>query len=129
MESISQNDINFLLVLNASEESILSELALEFRRWNCDTDVILQRLKELIKDETIGISRREGSTFGDLPMSEAIEAIKTWNFVQESSLMMFLTEAGKTRWKTYDWGISTKRAKYLMFTIGPVGPERFTENT
>ena len=49
---------------------------------------------------------------------KALETITTWEFIQSSMLILFLTDKGWERWNsdTYDWGISQEREKHLVFS-------------
>ncbi|MGI1679261.1 MAG: hypothetical protein K6L75_11045 [Cellvibrionaceae bacterium] len=116
MESISSNDIQFLVALNASEESRLQELYYEFEKWSCDKVLVLDKLRELIQDGTMLISKPVNDTFSDLTEKQSLAAVQKWEQLNTTELMLYLTEAGFARWESDDWGISTKRARHLMYS-------------
>ena len=116
MESISEQDINYLIALTASEESKLIEIQWEFEKWDCDKEVVLALLKKLIADATILLSKPVGDTFNDLDKEQSLSVCETWKSLQRNDLILFFTNLGDDRWKTDDWGITTKRARHLMFS-------------
>tara|TARA_B100000446_G_scaffold39961_1_gene35605 strand:+ start:7472 stop:7855 length:384 start_codon:yes stop_codon:yes gene_type:complete len=117
MESISHQDIHFLIALSASEESILQEIVWEFERWECQKEDVLVILNSLVKDGTVLLCKPiANSDFLDLTKEETLQAISTWDGLFRKDLMLFLTESGEKRWEVDDWGISTKRARHLMFS-------------
>lgn len=116
MESISHQDIHFLIALSASEGALLQEIIWEFERWKCQKEDVLVILKNLVKDGTVSLCKPiANSDFSDLTLEETLQAIATWDRLKRIDLMLFLTESGQNRWEIDDWGISTKRAHHLMF--------------
>jgi len=116
MESISQQDIQFLVALMASEESILNEIVWEFEKWDCQKEDVLSIFKDLVQNGTILLYEPVGGDCSDLTKEEALEAIGTWNDLSRKDLFLFLTDSGEKRWEMDDWGISTERARHLMFS-------------
>jgi hypothetical protein len=116
MESISEQDISYLIALTASEESKLIEIQWEFEKWECDKTLVLERLKQLIVDGTILLSKPVGDSFNDLNKEQSLLACAAWKSLQRNDLILFLTSYGNKRWETDDWSITTTRAKHLMFS-------------
>jgi hypothetical protein len=118
MEAITEKEIEFLLFVNASEESYLKEVTLDIGSWDCNKSVVVKLLRNLIQQELVGLGKLNLKDFVDVQKKEALESITSWECMQTSMLTMFLTENGWERWnsKTYDWGISPEREKQLMFS-------------
>ncbi|WP_444926779.1 hypothetical protein ACJJI4_01270 [Microbulbifer sp. TRSA002] len=116
MEIITEQDAFFLVALSASEESSLIELRWEFEKWDHSSIEVTTIIESLIKDGTILLSEREGESFSDYSVNDSLAIAVTWSKSESWNIILFLTEAGDQRWKTDDWGITTKRAKHLMFS-------------
>jgi hypothetical protein len=118
METITEKEIEFLLFVNASEESYLKEITLDFERWDCDKSVIVEKLRYLIQQELFGLGELTLKDLVDMEKDKALETINTWEFIQSSMLILFLNDKGWERWNsdTYDWGISPEREKLLVFS-------------
>ena len=116
MESISEQDISYLIALTASEESKLIEIQWEFEKWDCDKVFVLTLLKKLIVDGTILLSKTVSDKLNDLDKEQSLVVCATWESLQRNDLILFFTKSGNERWETDDWGITTKRAKHLMFS-------------
>ena len=117
METITKKEIEFLLFVNASEESYLKEVTLDIGSWNCDKSIVVELLRDLILKELIGLGRLTLKDFVNMKKEEAIKTISTWEDIQTSMLTLYLTANGWERWnsETYDWGISPEREKHLVF--------------
>jgi hypothetical protein len=118
MDTITKKEIEFLLYVNASEESYLKDVTLDIGSWNCDKSIVIEILKDLIHQELIGLGRLILKDFVDLQKEMALEIITSWEIMQSSMLILFLTESGWERYNsnTYDWGISPEREKQLVFS-------------
>jgi hypothetical protein len=116
MEKISEQDIQFLIALAASEEAMLVEIVWEFEKWECGNEVVLKLLSGLIEDETILIYRHEAGETFDYSKSESLSLVSDWSSLDRKDHMLYLTDKGGKRWEMDDWGITTKRARHLMFT-------------
>ncbi len=118
MKTINEKEIEFLLFVNASEESYLEEITLDFERWDCDKSLVVEKLSYLIRQELFGLGELTSKYFADMEKDKAMETITTRDFVQSSRLILFLTDKGWERWNsdTYDWGISPEREEQLVFS-------------
>jgi hypothetical protein len=118
MDTITKKEIEFLLYVNASEESYLKDVTLDIGSWNCDKSIVIEILRDLIHQELIGLGRLILKDFVDLQKEMALEIITSWEIMQSSMLILFLTESGWERYNsnTYDWGISPEREKQLVFS-------------
>jgi hypothetical protein len=116
MEELTSNDVHFLVALLASEEAQVSELKSDFEQWNIEKIQVQDVLVELVSDGTVGVTILEKEVFNDLDKNESLNLIKGWEHFIHSSYQLFLTDYGYKRWETDDWGITTKRAKHLMFS-------------
>jgi hypothetical protein len=114
MESLSTQDIHYLMALNASEESDLIEVARDFERWVCEKSEVLSILRGLIEDDTILVSKLVDMELEDLEKPEALALTNAWDRIRRNDLVLCLSESGIKRWETYDWGITRERARYLM---------------
>ena len=117
MEAITEKEIEFLLFVNASEESYLKDVALDIGGWDCDKFIVIEMLRDLILKELLGLGKLTLKDFVNLKKEEALETITTWEDMQTSMLTSVLTVNGWERWNsaTYDWGISPEREKQLVF--------------
>jgi len=117
METVTEKEIEFLLFVNASEESYLKELTVDIGRWNCNKSVVVEMLRNLVQQELVGLGKLNLKDFVDLQKEEALESITSWECMQTSMLTLFLTENGWERWNsdTYDWGISPEKEEHLVF--------------
>jgi hypothetical protein len=116
METITEQDAYFLVALNASEESSVVELKWDFEKWDYGSIDVGKIIRSLISDGTILMSEREGDSYKDYSITESCEIAKKWSERESLNTIIFLTEAGESRWKSDDWGITSERAKYLMFS-------------
>lgn len=115
-ESISLNEIEFLLFTLASEESILVELHWEFEKWGCvKTDVIFS-LSKNIEAGNLLISKPTGESFTDLSIDLSVALVSNWEKLDTNDYILLLTNNGEKRWEQDDFGIATKRAQHLMFS-------------
>ncbi len=112
MEPITENDIRFLIALNASEESSLAELRLDLRRWDHTAIDVTDILRKLIRDGVILLTERRAVSFTDYSASESVDLATS----DSSDTILFLTEQGYRRWEKDDWCITTERARHLMFS-------------
>ncbi len=119
MEKITKQDAFFLIALNASEESSIVELKRDFLKWEHDSIDVAEAISVLIEDGTILFAEREGDLYKDYSIPESIEIAESWESNESWNTVLFLTESGESRWKTDDWGISTDRARHLMFSKQP----------
>lgn len=116
MEALSEQDVYFLVALSAAEESSLIELKWEFEKWDVAPEVVLHVIESLIKRGVILLSERSDVGFSDYSESESIEISKVWKDSKSWETILFLTEQGEKCWEVDDWGITTARAKHLMFS-------------
>ena len=114
MEEITENDALFLIAANASEESEVWELLDDLRRWDCSKINLSVLVAGLIEEGTVGFYSRSTDGFNDISESAAIEISR--DLERNPRPVLFLTEEGWKRWDTDDWGITTKRARHLMFS-------------
>lgn len=115
MEKLSKQDIHYLIALTASEEGMLVEIIWEFNKWSCNKDEVLEIFSSLIKDNTMLVYRLENEESIDLSKEQSLSLVSKWSELDRKDHMLYLTEDGEKRWKTDDWGITTKRARHLMF--------------
>ena len=115
-EQISQNEIDFLLFTLASEESILVELHWEFEKWGCEKNDVTTSLSKHIKNGFLLISKPNVESFYDLSIESSLEFASNWEKLNTNEYILFLTENGEKQWEKDDFGITTKRAKRLMFS-------------
>lgn len=117
MEKITEKEIEFLLFVNASEETYLKDVTLDIGSWDCDKFFVVEMLGNLIQQELVGLGKLNLKDFINLQKEEALEYIASWECMQTSMLTLFLTKNGWERWNsdTYDWGISPERKKYLFW--------------
>lgn len=117
METITKREIEFLLFVNASEESYLKDVVFDIGSWDCDKFIVIEMLRDLILKELLGLGKLTLKDFVNLKKEEALETITTWEDMQASMLTLVLTANGWERWNsaTYDWGISSEREKHLVF--------------
>lgn len=116
MEELASNELQFLVALLASEESEVNELKTEFDARGVKGDRVQAVLKGLISDGTIGVTKYQSEEFHDYEKSESLSLIENWEHFVLAQLQIFLTDEGCKRWETDDWGITTKRARSLMFS-------------
>ena len=116
MEPISKNDISYLVVVNASEESRLWELIQDFGKRGCKNEDVLEVVRGLINDGTVLLTKPRINDFEDLTVSESLTAISSWEKLETNDIALYLTEKGEERWETDDWGITSERAGHLMFS-------------
>jgi len=116
METITEQDAYFLVALNASEESSVVELKWDFEKWDIGSIEVAKIIESLISDGTILVSEREGNSYKDYSVLESNAFADSWNKTESMNTIIFLTEAGESRWETDDWGITSERAKYLVFS-------------
>lgn len=116
MEKLTLNDTHFLVALLASEEAPVSELCSDFQHWGVASAQVQEVLVDLVTDGTAGITKPEGEEFHDFEKMASLELIRDWDSFVRSPYQLFLTDSGYRRWETDDWGISTERARYLMFS-------------
>lgn len=116
MESIDKNDIYFLVALNGSEESSIVELQEDLSRWTYTESDVVEVISSLIQDGVLLFSEYSEDSFQDHIAEESLRLAREWKSVKSNSLILFLTDTGWSRWDEDDWGITTERARYLMFS-------------
>ena len=116
MTELSSNDIHFLVALLASEEAPVTELKSEFDAGGVKTETIQEALVCLVSDGTIDVTNLVCGEFKDFSLEEALALIGNWLEFVDSSYQLFLTDPGYKRWEVDDWGITTDRAKFLIFS-------------
>lgn len=116
MDQLTSNDIHFLVALHASEESAVHELKTEFAARGVEQENVQSILRGLIVDGTISVTKLQGEIFHDFKKDESLKLIENWNSFIQTKLQIFLTDEGYQRWDVDDWGITTERARYLMFS-------------
>jgi hypothetical protein len=121
MERVAESEVRFLLALNASEESALAELKADLLRWNCTGIDVTALLLALIHDGTVLLMERQLDSITHYAAQESVALAAGWATSASRSTCLFLTESGWKRWRTDDWGITTERAQYLMFSQQPGG--------
>ncbi len=115
-EQISQNEIDFLLFILASEESMLVELHWEFEKWGCEESDVIASLSRHIRNGSLLVSKPIGCSFSDLTVQSALNFTQSWASLNTTEHILFITENGEKQWQEDDFGITTKRARYLMFS-------------
>ena len=116
MEAINKNDIYFLVALNASEESSIVQLQEDLCRWAYEESDVLEVLSSLVKEGILLFSEYSMDNCEDYTAKESLQFAQEWNAIKSNSLVLFLTDKGLSRWGEDDWGITIKRARYLMFS-------------
>ncbi len=116
MEAIIKNDIFFLVALNASEESSIIQLQEDLYRWTFNESDVEEVISTLIEEGVLLFSEYSMDNFGDYTAKNSLQVAQKWKSLESNSLILFLTEKGWSRWDEDDWGITTKRARYLMFS-------------
>jgi len=117
MDTITKREIEYLLFLNASEEEFLKNVSSEISNWDCDKSVVVEMLRDLVQNEFLGLGRLNYKEFVDLKKKEALKTITSWEIMQSSLLILYLTDRGWKRWESnYDWEITLERKKQLVFS-------------
>ncbi|MGJ8663110.1 MAG: hypothetical protein ACSHWU_05630 [Marinicella sp.] len=116
MEELAANELQFLVALLASEESEVNELKTEFDARGVEGERVQVVLSGLISDGTIGVTKYHNEEFHDYEKSKSLSLVENWKDFVLTQLQIFLTDEGYKRWETDDWGITTKRARSLMFS-------------
>jgi hypothetical protein len=115
MESLSICDVRFLIALHASEESSLVELRNELAGWDAEGLDVARLLHELIDGGFVLMAKITLQASTDFSISQSLELASRWETTESIAERLFLTETGFLRWEADDWGISTERARHLMF--------------
>lgn len=115
MQELASNEIQFLVALLASEESEVHELKTEFDARYVNSEIVQVVLKGLISDGAISVTKYQGEECHDFDRSDSLNLIKDWGHFIKSQFQIFLTDDGYRRWETDGWGITTNRARQLMF--------------
>lgn len=124
MEALTQADVRFLLALNASEESYFVDVRRDLNAWGVGETNAVGLLQELIRAGWILLCEKTLDGFTDFTMAESLITAAAWDACSTSSVILYLTEAGYAQWEVDDWGISTKRARQLMFSNPGTGTTR-----
>lgn len=62
------------------------------------------------------MTKSQGEAYHDYTKNESLNLIEDWDCFVLAKLQIFLTDEGYQRWETDDWGITTNRARYLIFS-------------
>ena len=116
MTELTLNDLHFLVALLASEEAPVAELKSEFDAWGVKAELIQEVLEGLMNDGTIGITNLVEKEFKDFSLEEGLVLTRNWLKFVASPYQLFLTDSGFSRWDVDDWGITIRRAKFLVFS-------------
>ncbi|MDO6420855.1 hypothetical protein [Saccharophagus degradans] len=116
MEELNSCEIYYLVALLASEEAPVIELKTQFSFAAVCDESIQRVLTELVSDGTVGIMASSLNGTKELSIDASLCLIENWQVFIYLSYRLFLTEAGLFRWETDDWGVSEKRASYLVFS-------------
>ena len=117
MEPISEADVTFIIVLNASEESSLQQLKWELEAWDLGTIDVAKILSELIAAGLILFTEIKPGSHIDYSIEASKELAKKWADPKSAGTALFLTETGYARWDSpADWGITRERENYLGFS-------------
>jgi hypothetical protein len=116
MTELSSSDIHFLVALLASEEASASELKSLFDVWGVKPEIVKEIFVSLMKDGTIGVTNYIDEKFIDITLEQSLVLTENWLDFISSPYQIYLTDPGFKRWDIDDWGISTDRAKFLMFS-------------
>ncbi|QPB83501.1 hypothetical protein CWC22_011080 [Pseudoalteromonas rubra] len=116
MEKLTSNELQFLVALLASEESAVNELKTEFDARGVKDMRVQAVLQGLISDGTVGLTKFQNEEYHDYSKRESLGLVENWASFVLSPLQLFLTDEGYKRWETDDWGMTTKRARSLMFS-------------
>ena len=109
---LAQNEIEYLVSVWASEESVLHEVCVESKQRGIEISLIQDVLIEFLKLEEIGIHANLVEYSREQCMEE-FSSLESYDSYTEPSL--FLTEKGWNRYDTDTWGISVARAKEILF--------------
>ena len=93
----------------------MTELKSKFDAWGVKTEIIQEILVGLIKDGTVGVTDLVDEEFKDFLLEENLVLTGNWIKFVVSPYQLFLTDSGCKRWDVDDWGITTRRAKFLIF--------------
>ena len=116
---LSESDINFLVALHASEEAGIQELFTVLQDWKVPYDRTWLKLGEFYNDGLIIFFARIGrpESLVDFTSEETSEFLTRRVIPQHwYTPCLGLTDKGWTRWQVDDWGVTTKRARFLTFT-------------
>ncbi len=112
---MNTNDIRYLIVLLASEEAFVNELAAEAAKRYISESIIQDLLKQLLSEECIGIANLVDEDLVDFDKQKCIEMVGSWAAFIASSYQMFLTDSGFKRFDNDSWGITKERARKILF--------------
>jgi len=113
---LTKSDKRFLVALLASEEASVAELKSEFDAWSVKTEEIQEILVGLVKDGTIGVTNLINEKFNDFTQDESLALADNWSEFVTLPYQLFLTDLGYKHWDEDDWGITSRRAKFLIFS-------------
>jgi hypothetical protein len=114
---LSAGDLQFLLATYASEESPLSEFVSCLSVWEYPKEDAVSSLLDFLRLDELGIAKLVGRETLDLDANSAAAEIRAlYEQTDFVSPVAFLTDKGWKRYEVEDWGISTKRAKFLLFS-------------
>lgn len=116
MEAIRKNDIYFLVALNASEESSIVQLQEDICRWSFNENDVVEVISTLIVEGVLLFSEFSMDKYEVYTTKGSHQFAQEWKSLKSNSLIIFLTDRGWSRWDEDDWGITTERARYLMFS-------------
>lgn len=114
---LSSGDLQFLLAAYASEESPLSDIVSCLSVWDYEKEDAITTMLDFLRLEELGVAKIEASEILDLEHENALAEIKAlYEQTNRVSPIAFLTDKGWNRYEVDDWGISTKRARFLLFS-------------
>lgn len=108
---LAKNEIEYLVSVWASEESVLHEVCVESKQRGIEIGLIQDVLIEFLKLEEIGIHANLVE-YSREQCVETISSLESYDSYTEPSL--FLTEKGWNRYDTDTWGVSVARAREIL---------------
>lgn len=115
---LSRRDLTYLIMTYAREESGFGEVVSSLSVWDFDEIDVLAILRELLGSKDIFIFEEvegdEARKFDEIEARKAIERIfneHEWLWPQVG-----LTHRGWERYQKGDFGLTPKRAQYLLFS-------------
>jgi hypothetical protein len=116
MERLTLNDVRFLLALNASEESFMVWARRDILEWDLGEIDLSSTLQDMIRAGWILLTERREEGFADYTLQESLDAVAAWEDITSLDVILYFTDAGYENWQVDDFGITTKRAHFLMFS-------------
>ena len=124
--TLTKEELSFLLALNASEQASIRDLHAELEDWDFQPHHLEESLRDFVAAKEISLSRQTSSDFRALTTEEADELLDTFTAADDPDYFLSLTEAGVSKWELEDWDITPRRVQSIMFAPHPRGvPSEF----